>query len=82
MELLQGAHFVDKPHYEKQEQIMCAVDGELSLVLVPHVNRQEVYSGELEGSIYSDPSLNRLEQSNVAPVNFFIPKLEKYPLFA
>jgi len=79
--LYQGAHFLDKPHYEKQEQIMCAIDGTLSVVLVPHVNRQEVYSGQLDDSIFKDPSLKDSEQTNVAPVNFFIPNLEKFPLF-
>jgi hypothetical protein len=59
--LYQGAHFVDKPHYDKQEQIMCAVDGDLSLVLVPHVNRQEVYAGQLEDSIFKDPNLRDIE---------------------
>ena len=35
----QGSHFIDKPHYSKQEQVMCAIDGMLSIGLVPHVNR-------------------------------------------
>ena len=45
--LYQGAHFVDRPHYARQEQIMCAIDGVLSIMLIPHVNRQEVYTGQL-----------------------------------
>lgn len=40
----QGSHFVDKPHYDKTEQIMCAIDGALSIALIPHVSRQEVYA--------------------------------------
>lgn len=46
---------MEKPHYERKEQIMCAVEGELTIQLVPHVNRQEVYAGEsLEGSSYDE----------------------------
>jgi len=37
--LYQGSHFVDKPHYDKEEQIICVVDGAVAMVLVPHVNR-------------------------------------------
>ena len=59
--LYQGAHFLDKPMYEKQEQIMCAVDGLLSLTLVPHVYRQEVYAGDLEDSVFKDPKLSDKE---------------------
>lgn len=57
--LYQGAHFIDKPKYERQEQIMCAIDGLVSIALVPHVNRQEVYAGQLKekGSIYYDSKL-------------------------
>lgn len=39
IEIFHGTHFVDKPHYEKQEQMICAVDGHASFVLIPHVNR-------------------------------------------
>ena len=33
---------------------MCVVDGKVDIVLVPHVNRQEVYAGDdsLVGSVY------------------------------
>ena len=55
--LFQGSHFVDSPHYEKQEQLICAVDGAMSIVLVPHINRQEVYPGQLKDSTYFDPTV-------------------------
>ena len=45
IELIQGAKFIGKPHYDRKEQIMCAVDGKLDIIFVPHVNRQEVYAG-------------------------------------
>ena len=46
IELIQGAKFIGKPHYEKKEQMMCAIDGSLDVVFVPHVYRQEVYAGQ------------------------------------
>jgi hypothetical protein len=47
IELIQGAKFIGKPHYQRKEQIMCAIDGKLDVILVPHVNRQEVYAGKM-----------------------------------
>lgn len=70
-----------KPHYERQEQIMCSVDGRISLVLVPHIYRQELYTEELQDSMYFDKRMQVQDQPNVASVNFFVPKLEKYPYF-
>lgn len=70
-----------KPHYDRQEQILCAIDGRLSVMLVPHIYRQEVYADNLKDSIYFDPKVLSKDQPNVAAVNFFIPNLEKYPYF-
>lgn len=84
--LYQGQHFVDKPHYERKEQIVCAIDGSLNIVVVPHINRQEVYAGEkLEGTPYDEAEFGHLSQQdqiNVSPVNFFMPKKKLYPHFA
>ena len=34
---------------------MCAIDGKLDVILVPHVNRQEVYAGQrIEESPYDE----------------------------
>ena len=74
----QGSHFVDKPHYEKQEQIICAIDGALSIALVPHVFRQEVYAQDhsMSSSVYHDPGLwTSKDYANTSPVNFFMPNL-------
>ena len=79
--LYQGVHFVVKPHYERQEQIVCAIDGMISLALVPHIYRQELYTDELKDSMYFDKKMRGADQQNVASVNFFVPKLEKYPYF-
>jgi len=39
IELMQGAEINEKPHYEKQEQFMCSIEGQMSIILVPHVFR-------------------------------------------
>ena len=39
IEVIQGQGFKDKPHYSKKEQVMCAVDGTVKVVMIPHVNR-------------------------------------------
>lgn len=61
VEIMQGSHFIDKPHYEKKEQIMCLLDGHMDIILVPHIYRQEVYAGDqLTGSIYDEVEMGRL----------------------
>lgn len=56
------------------------------MVLVPHINRQEVYAGEkIEGTAYDEAEFGHLspqDQINVSPVNFFMPKKKLYPHFA
>ena len=81
LDFYQGSHFVTKPHYDRQEQILCAVDGRISTVLVPHIYRQEVYADDLKDSMYFDKKMLSKDQPNVAAVNFFMPNTEKYPLF-
>ena len=53
----------------------------ISLALVPHIYRQELYTDELKDSMYFDKKMRGADQQNVASVNFFVPKLEKYPYF-
>jgi hypothetical protein len=81
LEFFMGSHFVDKPHYEKQEQIMCAIEGHLSVIMIPHVNRQEVYAGQMKDSVYHEKETDDQKQINVSPVNFFIPNMKQYPHF-
>lgn len=59
---------------------MCAIDGMVKMLLVPHVFRQEVYAGkQVDKSPYydgnehvdADPS----DVYNTSPVNFFAPDL-------
>jgi len=58
LEIFHGTHFVDKPKYDKHEQLICAVNGRLSFVMVPHVNRQEVYAGQVKDTMYEDKTLS------------------------
>ena len=67
----------------------------MDIFIVPHVQRQEVYGGQdistdnlaygAEADPYDD-SLHEYEdvssQVRTSPVNFFAPKMGKYPLFA
>ena len=53
----------------------------MSIAMVPHVNRQEVYTGEMKGSVFEDSKLTEQAQQSVSPVNFFIPDRKKYPHF-
>lgn len=83
VELIQGSHIVEKPHYERREQIMCLIDGNANFVLVPHVNRQEAYTGQVskespyyEGATGQEPAFE--DYINTSPVNFFSMKLKKY----
>lgn len=52
IELLQGANFVDKPRYLSDEQLVCAIEGNLSVALVPHVFRQEIMGGKASANPY------------------------------
>merc|ERR1712046_363753 len=53
--------------------------------LVPHVNRQEVYSGQkIENSPYDDSDSgyeNNEDVVSTSPINFFAPKLGKFKHF-
>lgn len=39
IELMQGLQFVMRPHYQKDEQMLCSIDGVLQVKLIPHVFR-------------------------------------------
>lgn len=90
IELIQGTKFIGSPHYDRKEQVMCVVDGKVDIVLVPHVNRQEVYAGEnIAGTVYDEFSQEKMtnkdkeiKQANTSPVNFFMPKQQSFPFFS
>ena len=69
---------MEKPHYEKKEQFMCVIDGQVDVITIPYIYRQEVYAGHSYGSPYDMAILGLLteeQQLNVCPVNFFAPDL-------
>lgn len=45
IELFQAQLFVTNNHYERDDQFICAIDGELKLRMVPHIYRQELVEG-------------------------------------
>jgi hypothetical protein len=81
-ELIQGSYFMDRPHYEKKEQIVCSVEGKAFIEMVPHVKKQEVYAGKItEQSLYHDPANTLDSEANVSPINFFTPDKKLFPNF-
>jgi hypothetical protein len=60
---------------------MCAIEGHLSVIMIPHVNRQEVYAGDMKDSMYNNEKEEGIKQIRDSPVNFFIPNMKKYPHF-
>ena len=78
VELILGTELQEKPHYQKKEQIICMIDGSARFKMVPHVFRQEVYTGKnISDSPYYDgddtnPG-NKDDIHNTSPVNFLDP---------
>jgi hypothetical protein len=60
---------------------MCAIEGRMSVILIPHVNRQEVHAAEMKDSLYWEVDDSPQDQINGSPVNFFVPNKKKYPHF-
>ena len=83
-ELIQGKLLLQPPHYEKHEQLICALEGFISLKLVPHINRQELYVGQSKRGFDSDGNIVSLGGTKVgvneSPVNFFNFDYDIYPL--
>ena len=85
IELMQGAKINEKPHYEKQEQFICLIEGTMSTILVPHVFRQEVMGGKMDNKYFHDYDTQEEAELNndktTSPVNFFNPNMKKYPFW-
>ncbi|CDW72951.1 UNKNOWN [Stylonychia lemnae] len=86
VELIQGTQYVQQPKYDKDEQILCQVDGVLQIKLIPHVYRQELYTGKDRVIMDTEAEKKvviRVDKLNeqCSPVNFFEPDDESYPLF-
>ena len=76
--LYQGAFFLDRPHYDHKEQILCALDSYLSVVLVPLVYRQEIETGNKLNFVNSVYMENDYFSRRTSPINFFHPNWEKF----
>ena len=83
----------EKAHYEIFEQLMCAVEGTLEIILVPHVYRQEVANGrntnrnyfEYDVKTYKELLIERPEYKDyvkrTSPIDFFRPNQRNFPHF-
>ena len=63
---------------------MCALDGKVKMLLIPHVFRQEVYAGlNVQDSPYYDGNeqveADKSDIVNTSPVNFFAKDVEEWP---
>lgn len=66
---------------------MCLVEGSMSIVLVPHIFRQEVMGGTMAPAEFRDSDTssiwgqvaNTIKAINGSPINFFNPDIKKYP---
>ena len=86
VEFMQASYMIEKPHYEKREQLMCLIDGAMDIKMVPHFNRQEVYAGrDILDSKYNEMQQGKepafKDKVNTSPINFFSPKKTKYSNF-
>lgn len=41
------------------DQMLCAIDGAAAVVLRPHINRQELYTGDFKGSVYFEERIKK-----------------------
>lgn len=80
-QLTMGQVFIENTHYERDDQIMCMIDGSAHIKLVPHVNRQEMHTGS--GKIQEGHKNIHYREANrnESPINLFNPDTEKYPKF-
>jgi len=84
-DIMQGHMFLIPPHYEKFEQFLCQIEGDIHLKLISPIYRQEVYAGQpIEEMFINEDGLQRVQKPvaiNQSPVNFFQPDLINFPNF-
>lgn len=73
-------------HYLNEEQLLCAIDGYMTVKLVPHIFRQELYAGKDliirdEERDEDQPPRKKKIPDTCSPIDFFDPDLDNYPLF-
>lgn len=85
--LIQGHFFQSLAQYDKEEQILCALEGNVTARLGSPIYRQELYTGEDMFVSYTKHGRNETtveywaREENESPVNFFSPDLDNYPNF-
>lgn len=74
---MQGRQLFVPPHYERKEQIICQIEGDLQVKMVSPIYRQEVYAGKPVTTYMVDSNgVHEIEEEipiNFSPVNFFRP---------
>lgn len=66
-----GKNWVDRPHYIDQEQFYCTIEGVMEIDMIPHVYRQEIYTGQTKDSVYHQTNTGRYNNKYTSPMNFF-----------
>ena len=81
LEFTMGQMFVDNAHYERTDQILCAIDGNLNIALVPHIYRQEMMPGSTTTYHHDIKGHEMIVELDVneSPINLFNPDFEKFP---
>jgi len=75
----QGELFIDRPHYDRNEQILCVNSGVADFYLMPHVYRQELEAGKFdEQKTYYSESDSKQERETLTAVNLAFPMYGKY----
>jgi Cupin-like domain len=62
--------------------MLCAIDGFISIKLVPHIYKQEIYAGKPKKSLDSENNIIEVDEKmkvNYSPVNFFQFDTTLYP---
>ena len=81
LEVTMGQFFLDNAHYDRTDQILCAVDGSVKVALVPPVYRQEMQPGSTTTYHHEIKGHEMIVELDVneSPINLFKPDFDKYP---
>ena len=81
IQLTMGQFFSDNAHYDRYDQFVCALDGTLELLLVPHVYRQEMMPSRETQYHHEGKGLDMIVDLEVheSPINLFNIDEEAFP---
>ena len=81
LEFTMGQFWQDNAHYDRKDQILCAVDGSAKVALVPPVYRQEMQPGRTTTYHHEIKGHEMIVQLDVneSPINLFKPDFEQFP---